>query len=173
MKVLANTLTIDYSNGTETQYISQEAVLMFGFGLPHPLIALFALAIILLFSGTRRNKHSRTDSSPSSNPTVQGATLKYCLACGAQIYFRAEFCPKCGARQAPQSLKNERNRITAALFAIFLGGLGIHKFYLGYIVGGLIYLLFCWTFIPSIVGFIEGIMYLSMSESDFNNTYNT
>jgi TM2 domain-containing membrane protein YozV len=146
---------------------------MFGFGIPHPIIALLALVVILIFSGTRRNKQSRAGGPTSFNPTAQGTTLKYCHACGAQIYFRAEFCPKCGALQSPQSIKNKRSRITAALFGIFLGGLGIHKFYLGDIVGRLIYLLFCWTFIPSIVGFIEGIMYLSMSDLDFNNEYNT
>jgi len=46
------------------------------------------------------------------------------------------------------------------LLAIFLGGLGIHKFYGGKIVAGVIYIVFCWTLIPSLVGFIEGLMAL-------------
>jgi TM2 domain-containing membrane protein YozV len=155
------------------QSTSREAALMFGLGIMHPIIALIALAIILIISRTERNKQPRR-GSPATNPADQESTLtKYCHACGTQILSRAEFCPQCGVRQARQSRKNERSRVTAALFAIFLGGLGIHKFYLGHIVGGLIYLVFCWTFIPSLVGFIEGIMFLVMSDSDFNNEYNT
>jgi TM2 domain-containing membrane protein YozV len=147
----------------------QGAVPMFGFGIPHPFFALFVLAILLIFAGTDHKKQARTSDS-----TAQGTiSTKYCHACGTQISFHAEICPKCGVRQALQSSKKDRSRVTAALFAIFLGGLGIHKFYLGYIVEGLIYLVFCWTFIPSIVGFIEGIMYLSMSDLDFNNRYNS
>jgi hypothetical protein len=32
---------------------------------------------------------------------------------------------------------------------------------------GVLYLLFCWTFIPAVVGFIEGILYLTMSDEAF------
>ena len=38
-----------------------------------------------------------------------------------------------------------------ALLALLLGGLGVHHFYLGWWLAGLIYLLFCWTFIPMIL----------------------
>ena len=66
---------------------------------------------------------------------------------------------------------SDRNRVTAGLLAILLGGLGVHKFYLGQSGQGVLYLLFCWTFIPALIGFIEGIMYLSMSEAEFQNKY--
>ena len=65
-----------------------------------------------------------------------------------------------------------RNKTTAALLAIFLGDLGIHKFYLGRNGEGVLYLLFCWTFIPAIIGFLEGIVLLSMDEKVFNERYN-
>ena len=65
-----------------------------------------------------------------------------------------------------------RSKATAGILAILLGGLGIHKFYLGKAGMGILYLLFCWTFIPAIVGFIEGILYLTMSEAVFNAKYN-
>ena len=45
-------------------------------------------------------------------------------------------------------------------------------FYLGMKWWGLFYLLFCWTGIPAIVGFIEGIIYLFQSEEKFNQKYN-
>ncbi len=59
----------------------------------------------------------------------------------------------------------------AALFGILLGGLGIHQFYLGRIGLGILYVVFCWTLVPAIVGFIEGIIYLSMSDAAFSAKY--
>ncbi len=168
-KVLANATAFNYIIGAEKhESISLEAVLMFGFGIPHPIFAIGVLAILLFVGRSDRKKQSRTSESTAQVTT----SAKYCHACGTQIYVGSESCPKCGAYQAIQSNKNRRRRVTATLFAVFLGGLGIHKFYLGNIVGGLIYLLFCWTFIPSIISFIEGIYYLIISDSDFNRLYN-
>ncbi len=65
-----------------------------------------------------------------------------------------------------------KDKTTAALLAILLGGLGIHKFYLGKGALGLLYLVFCWTFIPAIIGLIEGILLLLMSKQDFDLDYN-
>lgn len=48
-----------------------------------------------------------------------------------------------------------KNPTTAVLLALFLGGLGIHKFYLGQTGLGILYLIFCWTYIPSFIGLIE------------------
>lgn len=67
--------------------------------------------------------------------------------------------------------KTNKNRISAALLAIFLGSFGIHKFYLGRPVQGIIYLLFFWSFLPGLIGFIEGILYLLMSDRSFDNKY--
>ena len=60
-----------------------------------------------------------------------------------------------------------KSRVTAALLAFFLGGLGIHKFYLGQGGMGVLYLLFCWTFIPALIAFIEFIIYLTMTDEAF------
>jgi TM2 domain-containing membrane protein YozV len=65
-----------------------------------------------------------------------------------------------------------RSKGTAALLAFFLGGLGAHKFYLGQGVQGFLYLLFCWTFIPAVIAFLEVFVLLSMSEHEFNLRYN-
>jgi len=65
-----------------------------------------------------------------------------------------------------------KSRITAGLLALFVGFFGIHKFYLKQIGLGIIYLLFCWTGIPGIIALIEGIIFLSMSDDDFNEKYN-
>ena len=95
-------------------------------------------------------------------------STKYCRDCGAEINVKAEICPKCGVRQTSSTGKS---KIAAGLFGIFLGGLGIHKFYLGEIGWGIVYLIFCWTFIPELVGFIEGIIYFTMSDEAFAAKY--
>ena len=102
---------------------------------------------------------------------MSGPEEKFCRECGAPIRANAEICPKCGVRQfgGPAG----KSKVTAGLLAIFLGGFGIHKFYLGHPGQGILYLLFCWMFIPAIVGFIEGIIYLSMSDQAFAEKYRT
>ena len=81
----------------------------------------------------------------------------------------------------PQAAPLPKDHIVAGLLAIFLGCLGIHKFYLGYntaglimlgisIVGGLLTLTFA-TGVMALIGLIEGIIYLSKSQYDFEQTY--
>ena len=65
-----------------------------------------------------------------------------------------------------------RDKTTAAVFAFVLGGLGGHKFYLGQVGAGLMYLVFSWTFIPAFVGFFEAIGLLLMDESTFHARFN-
>lgn len=60
-----------------------------------------------------------------------------------------------------------KSKTAAGLLGIFFGGLGIHKFYMGRIGWGIVYLLFCWTYIPAIIGFIEGLVYLIQNEHNF------
>ncbi len=48
-----------------------------------------------------------------------------------------------------------KDEVVGVLLALFLGGFGIHRFYLGQTGAGVLYLIFCWTGIPSIVAFIE------------------
>lgn len=67
--------------------------------------------------------------------------------------------------------KREVNKIVAAFLALFLGGLGIHKFYLGKPKQGVFYLLFFWTFIPAILAFIDAIRYLTMDDEAFEAKY--
>lgn len=65
-----------------------------------------------------------------------------------------------------------KSKTTAALLALLLGGIGVHRFYLGRGISGALYLLFCWTFIPAIFGLFEGLSLMLMSESTFNKHYN-
>ena len=65
-----------------------------------------------------------------------------------------------------------KNKTTAGLLALFLGGIGIHKFYLGKPLAVFIYLLFCWTYIPSLIALIEALNFFLMKETAFNKKYN-
>lgn len=60
-----------------------------------------------------------------------------------------------------------RKKLIAGGLGILFGGFGAHKFYLGKTFMGVFYLLFSWTGIPFIAGFIEGIRYLFMDKDDF------
>ena len=71
----------------------------------------------------------------------------------------------------PKSTPSRKNKIIAGIFGILLGDLGIHQFYLGNIGNGLLMLLFCWTGIPGLIGFIEGIIILGMSHQEFARKY--
>jgi TM2 domain-containing membrane protein YozV len=64
-------------------------------------------------------------------------------------------------------------KIPAGILAILLGGLGIHKFYLGYTTAGIIQLVLglCTFGIASVIGLVEGIIYLTKSDEEFAATY--
>ncbi|MBP1757286.1 MAG: hypothetical protein H6Q62_142, partial [Firmicutes bacterium] len=118
---------------------------------------------------------------------------KYCIQCGSELDAGAAFCKSCGAKvggqpqnaQATQNSQSswqqaapaygaypsDKNKIAAGILAILLGGLGIHKFYLGQIGMGILYILFCWTSIPSIIGLVEGIIYLTSTDEQFYTKY--
>ncbi len=66
-----------------------------------------------------------------------------------------------------QNNTNAKSRTTAAILAFFLGGFGVHQFYLGNTKVGILYLLLCWTYIPAFIAFIEFIMLLTQSDEDF------
>ena len=66
---------------------------------------------------------------------------------------------------------SSKSKTTAGLLALFLGGLGIHKFYLGKHVQGILYLVFCWTYIPTIIAFFEAIGYFCQSDERFAEKY--
>jgi TM2 domain-containing membrane protein YozV len=66
-------------------------------------------------------------------------------------------------------------KIVAGIFGILLGGLGIHKFYLGYTKEGIIQLIIgvLTCGVGGVIGLIEGIIYLTKSDEAFVATYIT
>ena len=67
----------------------------------------------------------------------------------------------------------ENKRVLAGIFALLLGGLGVHKFILGYTQEGIIQLVLgvCTCGITGIIGFIEGIIYLTKTDEEFYEVY--
>lgn len=59
-------------------------------------------------------------------------------------------------------------RLVAGTLAILLGTFGAHKFYMNQSRKGFLYIAFLWSGIPSILGIIEGILYLTDREDIFN-----
>jgi len=101
-----------------------------------------------------------------------------CPECEKAISDFASSCPHCRfpllIRQStiPISLPIEyKNRGLAVLLSLLLGGIGAHKFYVDKPRAGVLYFLFCWTFIPVIFGVIEAIQYGSMSDDVFQQKY--
>ena len=71
-------------------------------------------------------------------------------------------------------------RVAAGILGILLGAFGIHKFVLGYTAEGVIMLvvsivgfILCGipTIVMGVIGLIEGILYLTKSDDEFNATY--
>ena len=95
----------------------------------------------------------------------------YCRNCGNPLPGGAACCPQCGGGIQGYPVYVQRSRLAAGLLGIFLGGLGIHNFYLGFqsralvqllvsLIGGL---LTCGiaTAAMSIWGLVEGILILT------------
>ena len=120
---------------------------------------------------------------------------RYCTKCGAINDEMAQYCTTCQAPltsvstgyQPMQSVNQGAltdwkalggdKKIVAGILGILVGSLGVHKFILGYTTEGLIMLL-CTVLtcgilgvVMSVVGIVEGIMYLTKTDEDFVRTY--
>jgi TM2 domain-containing membrane protein YozV len=119
---------------------------------------------------------------------------RYCTKCGATNDEFAQFCSSCQSPLSPvsgyqpmQSVNPQAmtdwkamgadKKIAAGIVAILLGSLGVHKFILGYTTEGIILLLVTvltcglGAMVTSIIGIVEGIIYLTKSDEEFVRTY--
>ncbi len=106
---------------------------------------------------------------------------KYCPNCGTETQPQQVLCVKCGTSLGSSSSSVDKTKVAAGLLGILLGWAGIHKFYLGYTREGLIMLLVsilggiitcgAATGVIGIIGLIEGILYLTRSDEEFQQMY--
>ena len=115
---------------------------------------------ICLKCGAKVKKETSSSASTSKS-------AGYCGNCGAELNLGQEICLKCGVRvNNSKTNKTGKSKIAAGILGIFLGGFGVHNFYLGFngkaITQLLLSILSCFfLYIPmSIWGLIEGILIL-------------
>jgi TM2 domain-containing membrane protein YozV len=111
-----------------------------------------------------------------------------CLACGTPIrdqWAARGFCADCESRgpsgfpvqsspgplQVATYYEPPKSRSVSVALALVLGGLGAHKFYLDRPGKGVLYLMFCWTGIPSIIGLFEAVKYIRMTDEEFIRSF--
>jgi len=144
-----------------------------------------------------------------------------CMSCGAKPVGHRRFCRQCAAPLSPEqvvcvrcgagirtavvprpgggvAVTGAKSKVVAGLLGIFLGGLGVHKFYMGswgwglifvanpflilpftgflsFLTMGLLFPLFMLSLmlapVQGIIGLVEGIMYLVMSDEAFAEKY--
>lgn len=121
-------------------------------------------------------------------PPPQIGDGKFCHECGERIRRKAIVCPKCGCEQhrgkpgttEPDDFRHtdaHGTRIACGICGILLGGIGLHKFVYGAIPAGIITVAIAigtcgWGLIATIIiGFIEGIIYLCVSDEEFRQRY--
>ncbi|SDH46945.1 TM2 domain-containing protein [Roseospirillum parvum] len=104
-------------------------------------------------------------SGAPAAPTPGG--LIHCATCGGQMAVTAAACPHCGAPNPAASMGvSDKGMVPAALLCFFLGSFGIHRFYVGKIVTGILMLLTLGAF--GIWTLIDFVMILVGSFKDKN-----
>lgn len=114
-----------------------------------------------------------------------------CPNCHTQNLSQGGLCSNCGSMLPISPMPMQQvyaqkppgadKKIAAGLCGILLGGLGIHKFLLGYMTEGIIMLAVSLvggfftcgiaSLVVSVIGIVEGIMYLTKSDEEFVHTY--
>lgn len=117
-----------------------------------------------------------------------------CDQCGNMVSENATSCPKCGNpmngnAQAPQGfnpITGPKDRKTTAFMALFLGGFGVHYFYLGKTIPAVVFLavniigifiaigvhpLLSPSPVICIICIIQAIKMFNMTDETFNETF--
>lgn len=91
--------------------------------------------------------------------------LRPCPDCARMVSVNASRCPHCGCPVSGGAPAGPKSRLAAGLLGIFLGGWGVHRFYLGYVGIGIaqIIVTLCTLGIGALWGLIEGVLILAGS----------
>lgn len=82
----------------------------------------------------------------------------YCTSCGKSMSESALACPSCGHPTKVTPMAKLKSKTAFVLFALFLGGFGIHRMYLEEWGTGIVYFLLFWTGIPAIFALFEAVI---------------
>ena len=129
----------------------------------------------------RRWALRRARRAPAVARAAAPPAATFCFACGARTA-AARDCPACGARQPRAARRRGRvvrrgdrranpSKPTATLLAFFLGGVGAHRLYLGQTKTGIAMLLLWWTLVPAVVGFVDFVRYVLLTDREFAERY--
>lgn len=117
-------------------------------------------------------------STETYNPQEAGAAAQASCPPAPESPFAATSAAPDAPQAAPVAAPVVKSRTVAGVLGILLGGLGIHKFYLGYSTAGVIELALSIGLaiiglpgVIAVIGLIEGIIYLTKSDQDFYDTY--
>ena len=91
---------------------------------------------------------------------AKGTGASYCHNCGQPTVPGAAVCTSCGSALVAGPGPEAKSKLTAGLLGIFLGGLGIHNFYLGFTGKAIAQILLSCVGVGGIWGLIEGILIL-------------
>ena len=69
--------------------------------------------------------------------------------------------------QSSTVVPGNKTKSAATLWAIFVGGFGAHKFYMGSWGWGIVYLATCWLYVPFLVTLVEWVRYVLMTDDEF------
>lgn len=145
-----------------------------------------------VFNGAPYGQQGAASQQPTGQPQQPyaqpgyAAQQPYAQQPGQAAYYSQNngyYASSQGAYQVPyqQPLVHTKDHVAAGLLAIFLGVFGVHKFYLGYhttgfimlgvtILGGLLTIGIA-AGVVWLIGVIEGIIYLTKSQSEFEQLY--
>nr|WP_314862685.1 NINE protein [uncultured Undibacterium sp.] len=98
---------------------------------------------------------------------VEKNTQHYCYKCGKSINPELAKCPHC---LTPKMAYVSKDKFTAVVLSFLLGGLGVHRFYLGQ-WWGIFYIIFWGTLIPSMISVIEALVFLLTPQEKWNRKY--
>lgn len=93
------------------------------------------------------------------NSTAKKLDEIYCPSCGKAIKKESFVCPHCGVKNKLEA--NKKSKIVAVLLAIFLGGIGVHKFYLKKNGAGIV------RIVIFVICFATGMIYHFISVTSF------
>ncbi|MDP4712061.1 MAG: NINE protein [Saprospiraceae bacterium] len=65
-----------------------------------------------------------------------------------------------------------RDKNIAGVLALFFGWIGLHRFYLRQTALGVLSIVFFWTGIPALIGFIDALVFFTMDKDEFDIKYN-